>query len=588
MRRLPSLRTPPLPAGRVLTAAAGLAFVVALAITLTLALPQSDANAGNAAPPNHYAAAPQQAGDNGGNDGNKGGDPGEDGEDDGAGGASAQGGAVAAASDESAPLEGWSPASAGEPYDLAVNVQGYQFGGIPNEFRYLVVWAENRGSEDAHGVEVLLDRANPLTGKVYYKFRIVTGGDDLDGTLTYADADYVALDSGRGVWRIGALPAGSRIGMEITPGYEWTGNANDEPPRTTGTSLPGRIVAPLTAEISNPRHRDPLPENNRDTAWMVIRKNYLQFRALSAFNTLLEAQAGNLRPANKDGEAVDFTLKLENPGTIGLTTRGDTYHTLLSDVTLDVTLSGLKVKTAPTTTELNGTTIQCRDSDTANDTLGACADGDDSAQWDIGFLYGYSPDDLKCDSTATGEYVCRQLTLKLALDGNMPLAQRCLEARMRSLPAPEGWQGGPVKVCLGVDDPPRLLLEDGQIDLFTLYPCVGTGRTAYPCNSDDTDSLEIVSGAYLPTDYTRRSDLLGDPAGSVHARNVNSGKAVLQASDNDLFIQVKDPDGRYFDGQTIAGGPGIGSSVNGGSVISWHTARTPFYAWQTTNTDYRL
>ena len=116
------------------------------------------------------------------------------------------------------------------------------------------------------------------------------------------------------------------------------------------------------------------------------------------------------------------------------------------------------------------------------------------------------------------------------------------------------------------------MLEDGQVDLFTLYPCVGD-VTTYPCSSDDTDSLEVVAGAYLPTDFTRRSDILGDPAGSVHARNVNSGKAVLQASDNDLFIQVKDPGGRYFDGQTIAGAPGIGSSVNSGSVISWHTRR---------------
>ena len=58
------------PAGRVFIAAAGLAFVVALAITLTLALPQSDANAGDAPPPNQQADAPQQSGENNGNDGN--------------------------------------------------------------------------------------------------------------------------------------------------------------------------------------------------------------------------------------------------------------------------------------------------------------------------------------------------------------------------------------------------------------------------------------------------------------------------------------------------------------------------------------
>ena len=357
----------------------------------------------------------------------------------------------------------------------------------------------------------------------------------------------------------------------------WTGNANAEPPVTTGTAHSGRIVVPLTAAISNPRHRDPHPENNRDTEAIIIKKTYLHFRVGPKFNTLLEAQAGNLRPSNTDDQAVDFTLKLENH-----VTTLDNTHALLSDVTLDVTLSGLKVKTAPTTTELNGTTIQCKDSDTANDTLGACADGDDSAQWDIGFLYGYSPDDLKCDSTATGEYVCRQLTLKLALDGNMPLAQRCLEARIRSLPAPEGWQGGPVKVCLGADDPPRLLLEDGRADIFTYYPCVDAPSdevadalvTSYPC--DSTDTFEVAAAIEHPLAASRRSDIFGDPTNS-RAYDKNSGKAIVKTGytpsgskvnppETLVTVQVKDPSGRAFDSHA--------TSVNGGGVVSWHTART--------------
>ena len=455
-----------------------------------------------------------------------------------------------------------------------------------------------------------LDRANPENDKVYYKFRAGTS-DSIYDTGTADEGDYyyndiygdvlnfsnLDYDSVSGVWRVGALPAGKRIGMGIQPEYEASGS--NVPDDTTDPTFPDRVVAPLAAEISNPHIRDPQPQNNRDSSWLVIRTttNQSNFRALSEFNTLLEAKADNLRPDNNDGQAVNFTLRMDN---FGVKATAPTYS-LLSDVKLDITLTGLEVKTAPTTTELNGTTIKCKDSGTANDTLDACAAGDDYAEWDIGILYGKAPlfdggtgeavlKDCFGASTTHDEYICRELTLKLALDGNMPLAQRCLEARIRSLPAPnpEDWQGGPLKVCLGADDPPRLLLEDGQVDLFTVYPCVGTGRDAYPCNSDDTDSLEVVAGAYLPLDFTRRSDILGDPAASVHVRNVNSGKAVLQASDNDLFIQVKDPGGRYFDGQTVAfSAPrDIGSSINSGSVVSWHTARNPFYAWQGTNNDY--
>ena len=455
-----------------------------------------------------------------------------------------------------------------------------------NPYSVWTVWAENHGSRDAHGVEVLLDRVNPITGKVYYKFiGSSTGLHDQDA-LDFKDIDYVKLDSGSGVWRVGTLPAGSRKGARLNTRWEWTGG---NAPPVTGEPGPntGRIPVPLTAEISNPRYQDPLPENNKATAWAIIRKTAPTNFTRAAFATLLEAKADNLRPDNKDGQAVDFTLKLDNPGTKSIEGYLGPVWSLLSDVTLDITLSGLKVKTAPTSTELNGTTIECKDSGTANDPLDTCADDDNYAEWDIGFLFGKSPlfdasskpilKDCFGTVTTNDEYICRQLTLKLALDGDMPLSERCLEARIRSNPPPEDWRGA-LKVCLGVDDPPRLLLEDEQVDLFTLYPCVGTDLTAYPCNSDDTDSLEVVAGTYLPLDFTRRSDILGDPAASVHVRNVNSGKALLQPATTNVFIQVKDPGGRHFDSQQ--------DSLNAGTVVSWHTRRDPYYTWKTTDTNW--
>ena len=141
---------------------------------------------------------------------------------------------------------------------------------------------------------------------------------------------------------------------------------------------------------------------------------------------------------------------MDNPGLTGIEGYSGPVYGLLSDATLDITLSGLKVKTAPTSTELKGATFQCKDSDTANDTLGACADGDDYAEWDIGFLHGKVPyfdsgglEPVLNDcfgATPTGgndDYICRDLTLKLALDGDMPLAERCLEARNPQPPRPQ-------------------------------------------------------------------------------------------------------------------------------------------------------
>ena len=138
------------------------------------------------------------------------------------------------------------------------------------------VWAENHGSRDAHGVEVLLDRVNPITGKVYYKFNPNTNTAVHDeDALDFGNIDYVQRDSRSGVWRIGALPAGSRKGARIFIQWEWT-SGNNPPPVTTNpggpTNSTGLIGVQLAAEIFNPRHRDPLPENNRATAWGVIKK----------------------------------------------------------------------------------------------------------------------------------------------------------------------------------------------------------------------------------------------------------------------------------------------------------------------------
>ena len=130
------------------------------------------------------------------------------------------------------------------------------------------------------------------------------------------------------------------------------------------------------------------------------------------------------------------------------------------------------------------------------------------------------------------------VTLPITVASNAVVSEQCLNAKLAGNPPPGT---GPIdddisdnveRVCLG--EPPPGSFLSGQVNAFTLYPCVDV--TSAPCNSDQDIRVRAV----------RRS-----PAGLV----VPPGTALLW---------VDEYRARIYDSTT-------GHSVNDGNTVSWQT-----------------
>ena len=134
------------------------------------------------------------------------------------------------------------------------------------------------------------------------------------------------------------------------------------------------------------------------------------------------------------------------------------------------------------------------------------------------------------------------VTLPIKVSDNVVVNEQCLKATITGNPPPPAY--GPhlddisdnvARLCLG--EPPVEPLVSGQVDTFTVYPCVGI--TDAPCDSDNDIRVRAVNASGV---------LLG------------SGTAL---------IQVDPIRARRYD--AITGG----NSVNDGNTVSWQTAVDP-------------
>ena len=347
-----------------------------------------------------------------------------------------------------------------------------------------VVTATNHGNDDAFGVRVHLD----IGAAVIRNYVSDIGLDDRDVNLS------------TGIWNIGTLPAGRSYGLEF------------------GTDLPDgvtvRTTIPLVATLANdaPVEADIYLHNNTATAWKSTPPtgNSAEARYISRF----EVQIDNRFP--EASETATFTIELEN-------LEGNrSEHSTLYDVEVDIGLAGLKLSAAPQPPA--GTTF---------DGAPPAAGG----QWNVDTLHRNSVD-------GANRY---ELAIAAALDGDVPLEERCLTATVaESTPPPESVRptvtvaNSTITVCLGQDPP--ILFEAGDLNLFYVYPCVGVAT--YPCGSDDTlEMVTTVDGApYLAGIH--RTDIPGT--------GINAGNAILLPEK--VVVQVKDPLGRHADGDWRTGG----------------------------------
>ncbi len=235
---------------------------------------------------------------------------------------------------------------------------------------------------------------------------------------------------------------------------------------------------------------------------------------------MLLLKVSDLRP--DAGGGVDFGLTANNFNSIA----DDTDHiNLIADARVKVKLSkGLKFKETwnPPATEKSG---------------------GQSATW--------SPQDTDTDgTTATPPSQDIKIETQLTLNTleEIPLEERCITVWVEdSKPPPSpGYALGSLTECLG-DDPP-VLFEEGGLDLFTLYPCVGVTPIAYPCRDDDSDStadngMEMVVSALLDNQQqTIRSSGIGRLDQGTEL--VDFGVRLRPES---VVVKVKDPGGRAVD-----------------------------------------
>ncbi len=223
----------------------------------------------------------------------------------------------------------------------------------------------------------------------------------------------------------------------------------------------------------------------------------------------------DLRP--DAGGDVDFDLTAENFSR-GRTTIND-YIDLIDDIEIKVELSdGLEFKqdwSRPTGFTTSGRSATWKPE--AVDT------------WDGSTTPGHREIEIETQLTSD------------TLD-EIPLEERCITARVvDSTPPPRSdYALGSLKQCLG--DDPKLLFTGGELDLFTLYSCVGVTPIGYPCRDDDGDStvdngLEMVAGSDISSQFAPRAQGLG--------RNDSDSKVYLRPGS--VVVQVQDPRGRVVD-----------------------------------------
>ena len=163
----------------------------------------------------------------------------------------------------------------------------------------------------------------------------------------------------------------------------------------------------------------------------------------------------------------------------------------------------------------------------------------------------------------------RHIEIQTALTSDsledIPLEERCITAWVtESIPPPDpDYILGSLRQCLG--DDPKVLINSGEIDLLTVYPCVGVSPIAYPCRDADgngtvDNGLELVVRDYVQLQPVLRRSGIGRNEGP-YRRHVEGGPPVLLRPES-VVVQVKDPEGRRVSSGKIVWNSGSQSDAD--------------------------
>lgn len=306
----------------------------------------------------------------------------------------------------------------------------------------------NFGRQTARDIQVKLTSTPVIPSSSARPLRISPAN------LSPHDPQLVQLDVRRGILHVKSLRPGGSRSIELG---------------TTGPFT--RTLIHVRAEVisSFPKEPQAALDNNVATTWVV----HDTFTGTADGNTSVQVRVSDRFP--DPGDSVSFKIRLEN-------NNGERYDRGWGDqiqLRVKVSLSpGMELVSfnPPANTRFDQAT----------------------GVWHAGTLKGHR--------TASPRPENKEATVTVKYNGNSPIpaGEHCLTAELVHVLPEEDYPDTDWRirdnhrhVCLGDDLP--VLFQGGSnsgnrsdLDLFRVHDCVG--RTAYPCNQDDT--LELVAGMH--------------------------------------------------------------------------------------------
>ena len=358
----------------------------------------------------------------------------------------------------------------------------------------------NNGSRTAYDVEAVVDLVSPEESLWSGAVQGVPVG-----VLLLESIPGVATDNTRIRWTVPALKGGQREELVMAVSHV----------RASGATFDNRkYVHEYVGEVTTSSF-DSNNKNNTAQAWSYSISANAGFAAhyQAGGNYTVDVSADNVSPS--PGDTVNFTIAADRARLTVDLTPNITFDAPPIDLKVDIELTGgLSVDSAGTISYFP----------TANRPA--------SMRYSNGV---FNIGTLRTQADPEGPY---SVTLPVTV-GSGALTEQCLTATLTGNPPPgtgpfdDRISDNVAKLCLW-DPSSAEPVTSGQLDAFTIYPCVGNITTG-PCESG-VDDLRVRAAA---------------PDGRLW----NEGTAVIHV----------DPDqGRIYNGHT--------QSVNDGNTVSWQTA----------------
>ena len=364
---------------------------------------------------------------------------------------------------------------------------------------FIEVILVNNGTRTAYDVEVTVDVVSPENSRF-----VIT---ELRGEVQ-VPVGQMSVDGRSLVWTIPELGPLQREVLTPLVEHERTFGAGI----FDNSSHPHEIFGTVTtASFESDRHKG----NNTDRVWSYQYSTRHNYWIQAAVDYSVDVSVDNPQPS--PGETVNFTI----------TAGRETRHAAARlpppiDLKVDIELTGgLSHTGMPSFYSSNP------DGDPVATTYSAMFQND---EFTIGT--GEATDNSSSDS----------VTLPVAVASDAVVNEQCLTATLTSNPPPgngpldDAIANNVAKLCLGGAEP----FASGQVDAFTVYPCVGI--TDAPCDSSDDIRVRAVHTAY--------SD------------------APLPSGTTVFWLDPKEA--RIYDGHTNSSS--VLQSVNNGNTVSWQTA----------------